>query len=80
MNPLPKIESLTDSRRSRLAWLCLLSAICWSVLLRVPLIENAAAHLDSDLAVDGLTLREAVEGHWRWHYPGTPIRGSARSC
>jgi len=44
-------------------------------LLRVPLIQNAAAHLDSDLAVDGLTLQQAVAGHWRWHYPGTPYTG-----
>ena len=33
------------------------------------------AHLDSDLAVDGLTLLDAVNGHWRWHYPGTPYMG-----
>jgi hypothetical protein len=31
--------------------------------------------MDSDLAVDGLTLQDAVEGHWRWHYPGTPFMG-----
>jgi hypothetical protein len=54
---------------------CLLAAVVWSVLLRIPLIENAAIHLDSDLAVDGLTLQEAVAGHWRWHYPGTPFMG-----
>jgi hypothetical protein len=76
MNPLPKVESLTDSRRSRfVAWLCLLAAVCWSILLRVPLIQNAPSHLDSDLAVDGLTLQEAVGGHWRWHFPGTPYTG-----
>ena len=34
-------------------------------------------HLDSDLAVDGLTLLEATRGHWRWHYPGTPYMGIA---
>ncbi|AMV37081.1 hypothetical protein [Planctomyces sp. SH-PL62] len=54
----------------------LLVAIAWSVVVRVPLIVNAPAHLDSDLAVDGLTLREAVDGHWRWHYPGTPYMGT----
>ena len=43
----------------------------------MPLILNAAVHLDSDLAVDGLTLMEAVQGHWRWHYPGTPHMGIA---
>ena len=45
------------------------------VLIRVPLILNAEDHLDSDLAVDGLTLLDAVHGHWRWHYPGTPYMG-----
>jgi hypothetical protein len=47
------------------------------VAIRVPLIVNAAIHLDSDLAVDGLTLMQAVQGHWRWHYPGTPHMGIA---
>jgi hypothetical protein len=45
------------------------------VLVRVPLVVNAHDHLDSDLAVDGLTLVEAVNGHWRWHFPGTPYMG-----
>src|SRR5438105_3560701 len=57
-------------------WLCLLAAGVWTVLLRVPLVVNARIHLDSDLAVDGLTLLEAVQGHWRWHYPGTPFSGT----
>ena len=47
----------------------------WTVLIRVPLVLNAHDHLDSDLAVDGLTLLDAVHGHWRWHYPGTPYMG-----
>jgi len=76
MNPSPKTESPADSRPSRLVlWFCLFAAVGWSVLLRVPLIQNAPVHLDSDLAVDGLTLREAAGGHWRWHYPGTPYTG-----
>jgi hypothetical protein len=45
-------------------------------LIRAPLIVNADVHLDSDLAVDGLTLDEAMHGHWRWHYPGTPYMGT----
>ena len=49
--------------------------LVWTVLIRVPLIVNAEDHLDSDLAVDGLTLIDAVHGHWRWHYPGTPHMG-----
>ncbi len=36
---------------------------------------NAEDHVDSDLAVDGLTLLDAVHGQWRWHYPGTPYMG-----
>ncbi len=71
-----RTQSLTASQPiRRLPWICLLVALCWSVLLRVPLIENAPTHLDSDLAVDGLTLQDAVQGHWRWHYPGTPYTG-----
>lgn len=50
-------------------------AVAWIVLLRVPLILNAPNHLDSDLAVDGITLSEALQGHWRWHYPATPHIG-----
>jgi hypothetical protein len=54
----------------------LLALACgWIALVRVPLILNADVHLDSDLAVDGLTLLDAVNGHWRWHYPGTPHMG-----
>ena len=63
-------------RDAVLAALALTLAIGWSVLVRVPLVANAPAHLDSDLAVDGLTLQEAVNGHWRWNYPGTPYMGS----
>ncbi|WP_145268326.1 hypothetical protein [Tautonia plasticadhaerens] len=49
--------------------------LIWTAAIRVPLILLAADHLDSDLAVDGLTLLDAVEGRWRWHYPGTPHMG-----
>src|SRR5215831_18349668 len=58
------------------AWLVLGLAAAWAVLIRVPLILNADSHLDSDLAVDGLTLLDATRGHWRWHYPGTPHIGT----
>ena len=58
-------------------WLLFGLAACWVVLIRAPLILNADRHLDSDLAVDGLTLLEATQGHWRWHYPGTPYMGIA---
>ena len=56
-------------------WLLLLIAIVWAAALRAPLVLNAADHMDSDLAVDGLTLLDATRGHWRWHYPGTPFMG-----
>jgi hypothetical protein len=50
--------------------------VTWAVVVRLPLIALAPAHLDSDLAVDGLTLIDAFQGHWRWHYPGTPHMGT----
>jgi hypothetical protein len=49
--------------------------LAWTVLIRIPLVLNAEDHLDSDLAVDGLTLLDAMDGRWRWHYPGTPYMG-----
>jgi hypothetical protein len=57
-------------------WIWLILALVWVSLVRVPLILNAKAHLDSDLAVDGLTLLDAVNGRWRWHYPATPFIGT----
>jgi hypothetical protein len=63
------------ARRLRWPWVLLGLGMAWTVLIRVPLVLNARDHLDSDLAVDGLTLLDAVHGHWRWHYPGTPYMG-----
>jgi len=63
------------AKATRWPWIALVLAALWVVAIRVPLILNAADHLDSDLAVDGLTLREATQGHFRWHYPGTPFMG-----
>lgn len=57
------------------SWLALALAVAWVVLVRIPLVLNAPIHLDSDLAVDGLTLLDATRGQWRWHYPGTPHMG-----
>jgi hypothetical protein len=57
-------------------WLLLVSALAWVIVARVPLVLNSGAHLDSDLAVDGLTLIDAMNGHWRWHYPATPFIGT----
>src|ERR1700732_562866 len=67
--------STSDRLRPSLAWLALGLALGWALLVRVPLILNADVHLDSDLAVDGLTLLDSTKGHWRWHYPGTPFMG-----
>ena len=77
MSLSPPTQTTSRPAGTRLVpWLCLAAAICWSVLLRVPLVLNAPVHLDSDLAVDGLTLQETVQGHWRWHYPGSPYMGT----
>ena len=62
-------------RRPWWPWVMLGLGLVWTILIRIPLILNAEDHLDSDLAVDGLTLLDAVHGHWRWHYPGTPYMG-----
>jgi hypothetical protein len=78
MNAFPEPGTPTATRWSRLGpWIWLGVAVCWIVAIRVPLIVNAAVHLDSDLAVDGLTLMQALQGRWRWHYPGTPHMGIA---
>ena len=69
----PGTDPHASSSRSGWAWLAL--AIGWVAVVRAPIVLNAGAHLDSDLAVDGLTLLEAVNGHWRWHYPATPFIG-----
>lgn len=55
----------------------LLLILILATALRWPMIVRAERHMDSDLAVDGLTLRDLLEdGHWRWHYPGTPHIGT----
>src|SRR5271154_7111066 len=69
-------SSTVIERRPYWPWVLLGLGLVWTVLIRVPLIVNAEAHVDSDLAVDGLTLLDAVHGQWRWHYPGTPSTGS----
>ena len=63
------------ARRPRWPWVALALGLVWTALIRVPLVLNAHDHLDSDLAVDGLTLLDATHGNWRWHYPGTPYMG-----
>jgi hypothetical protein len=74
-NPDPDLSSIA---RPHWRWACLTLALAlaWVALARQPLVLNAKAHLDSDLAVDGLTLIDALDGHWRWHYPATPFIGS----
>ncbi len=88
-DPIPKIKRPdwssmnvsngddASTRSPRWPWGLLALAMVWVALVRIPLLLNAETHLDSDLAVDGLTLLEAVQGHWRWHYPGTPHMGIA---
>jgi hypothetical protein len=62
-------------RRPWWPWVVLALGLTWTVFIRIPLVLNAEDHLDSDLAVDGLTLLDAANGWWRWHYPGTPHMG-----
>jgi hypothetical protein len=62
-------------RRPRWPWIALALGLAWTTIIRIPLVLNAEDHLDSDLAVDGLTLLDAANGQWRWHYPGTPHMG-----
>jgi hypothetical protein len=64
------------TRSPRLPWLALAMAMLWVAVARVPLVVNAETHLDSDLAVDGLTLLDSLAGRWRLHYPGTPHIGT----
>jgi hypothetical protein len=71
-----KLDPPRCSWRASLSWVWLGLALVWVVLVRWPLVLNTRAHLDSDLAVDGLTLLDALNGQWRWHYPGTPFIGT----
>ena len=68
-------SATANDRRPWWPWVMLGLGLVWTILIRTPLILNAEDHLDSDLAVDGLTLLDAVHGQWRWHYPGTPYMG-----
>ena len=52
-----------------------LGALLWIGYTRAPLISSARLFLDSDQAVDGLTVLELLKGHWLWHFPGTPDQG-----
>jgi hypothetical protein len=75
--PDPTPPAAPPSRRASRLGLALLGlGILVAVLLRVPLVLNAAAHMDSDLAVDGLTLAELLAGRIRLHFPGTPAIGT----
>jgi hypothetical protein len=53
----------------------LMLALVAIVVARLPLVVFAHEHLDSDLAVDGLTLLDLTRGQWHWHFPGTPYMG-----
>jgi len=72
---MTKPSSDAMARPPRWPWVVLGLGLAWTALIRVPLVLNAEDHLDSDLAVDGLTLLDAIHGTWRWHYPGTPHIG-----
>ncbi len=73
---MAEIPATSSPKKSpRWPWACLILAMTWAAIVRIPLILNAEVHLDSDLAVDGLTLVDATRGHLRWHFPGTPHMG-----
>ncbi len=72
---MPSPTESDPPRRTRWPLLVLALGLAWTALIRFPMILNAVDHLDSDLAVDGLTLLDAARGNWRWHYPGTPHIG-----
>lgn len=76
---MPVATPVSDTPPNRLArWVLPLGlGLAVALLLRLPLVLNAAAHLDSDLAVDGLTLADMLKGHIRLHFPGTPAIGTA---
>ena len=59
-SPMSTPSSAAPVRRPRWPWVVLGLGSFWTVLIRVPLVLNAQDHLDSDLAVDGLTLLDAV--------------------
>lgn len=67
----------TVTRTARWLWPLVVVAAVWVVVARVPIVLNAQAHLDSDMAVDGLCVLDVARGHWHWHFPGTPHIGIA---
>ncbi len=71
----PGQDALTRAPNKKRPIALLVAACVWIVASRIPLLLNADDHLDSDMAVDGLVLRDATQGQWRWHYPGTPHIG-----
>ncbi|RLT14508.1 MAG: hypothetical protein DWI24_02830 [Planctomycetota bacterium] len=69
------LKRICRPRFETLVQLVLILALAF--VIRWPMMIYAYRHMDSDLAVDGLTLREFVQNnHWRWHYPGTPHIGT----
>jgi len=76
-NPSPSPEAAPGPDLApKWAWVAAVVALAWVAVARIPLVLASPAHLDSDLAVDGLTLLGATRGNWPWHYPGTPYIGS----
>ena len=53
----------------------LVVALLAVLALRVPMITDSVEVLDSDAAINGLTLKHLLEGQWRWHYPGLHYMG-----
>jgi hypothetical protein len=64
-----------SSGQQRYPWLDCVFLMVIGVLARVPLVRLGDRLLDSDLAVDGLTVLDLLSGRWWWHFPGTPALG-----
>ena len=75
---MPPINPMINARLNRpmvRGWWLLLLGLLWVGLARIPLIASARLALDSDQAVDGLTVLSLTQGHWHSHFPGTPYQG-----
>ncbi len=66
-------SSDSKSRNAAVTLVCLVLILAFAFWLRLPMIVHADRHLDSDLAVDGIVLREYLRtGKLDGAYPGTP--------
>lgn len=68
-----KSSCISEFRNVGASIACLATILAFAFWLRLPMVVHADRHLDSDLAVDGLVLREYLRtGKLEASYPGTP--------